>query len=42
MNGGRTARKSRFGRLETAAIVSGVLIVGLTDNMTDSLSIHMY
>jgi VIT1/CCC1 family predicted Fe2+/Mn2+ transporter len=26
----------------TATIVSGLLIIGLADNMTDSLSIHMY
>ena len=25
-----------------ATIVSGLLIVGFADNMTDSLSIHMY
>jgi len=29
-------------RASTATIVSGLLIVGLADNMTDSLSIHMY
>jgi VIT1/CCC1 family predicted Fe2+/Mn2+ transporter len=27
---------------EMAAIVSGLLIVGFADNLTDSLSIHMY
>ena len=27
---------------ETATIVSGLLIVGFADNITDSLSIHMY
>ena len=29
-------------RAEMATIVSGLLIVGFADNMTDSLSIHMY
>jgi VIT1/CCC1 family predicted Fe2+/Mn2+ transporter len=29
-------------RASTATIVSGLLIIGLADNMTDSLSIHMY
>jgi hypothetical protein len=29
-------------RASTATIVSGLLIVGFADNMTDSLSIHMY
>jgi len=29
-------------RANTATIVSGLLIVGLADNMTDSLSFHMY
>jgi VIT1/CCC1 family predicted Fe2+/Mn2+ transporter len=29
-------------KAETSTIVSGLLIVGLADNMTDSLSIHMY
>ena len=29
-------------RASNATIVSGLLIVGLADNLTDSLSIHMY
>jgi len=29
-------------RASTATIVSGLLIVGFADNLTDSLSIHMY
>jgi len=32
----------RAANAEMATIVSGLLVVGLADNMTDSLSIHMY